>query len=198
MKRITTKEDIEKKEKRNKIILGVILIIIMFGSIGGYSFLSQPTEDQTEPENEVIYNGVSFIRTANDFWTFNQGDYQFITAYNPEETVNISVPSSINLQEFSGRPLYYNGDTRTISEVYSVLQYFTTRVQEVCLENEECTKDLPTKSCNEDSLIIVKEIPDIEGESSVIKEGKCIIIQAPYGELLKSADALLFRLLEIN
>ena len=189
MRKIKSKYEKEKSEKRRNIIWGSIIIIILLFGTAGYAFFSSPKE---EGSNKISCNGMEFEKYNNGYWRFVVNNYEFYTSYNPKEIINISVPA-ITLEEFNNKPLYYSGNQRFVNEIYRNFQYFTSRTQEVCLENTNCTKDLPTKNCTETIIIIEETDFNEEENGEVEREGNCIIIKGKYNELLKSTDAFIFR-----
>ena len=85
MRKISTKHDKDRKNKRNQIILGGILIFVMFFSVLGYSFGGGNTDNNIK---KVNYNGFEFVEQS-DFWFLNYGDFKFVFKYNPEQIEEI-------------------------------------------------------------------------------------------------------------
>jgi len=195
MKKIITREIKEKKETRNKVIVGSVLIILMILSTIGYSFFSGGDEAQ----QKIEYKGVEFVLTDNSLWQFNIGGRVFQTQYNPVDTQNISVSVARNLDSYSGKPLFFLGEDRGKQELARNLNSVVSRMQESCLEDYEeyCTEDSPLKDCEEDNIIIIEEIEKTE-EIEIKQEENCIFISAPYQEQIRAADAFLFKILKID
>lgn len=207
-----SREEIERKEKRNKMVLGIILAALMLLSTAGYALLnyqsgnnSQNTDNFGSPNGQVIeYKGVKFVGQESGLWAFQIEGNTFYSSYTPEEVKGIITPY-ITLQSLAGQTVYYSGDILAISEIISNINPYLLRSQEACLrqtnssqndDEKSCEPNLPVKNCD-NNFIITEEVE--EGETSRITiNNKCIIIKSKNTELLKSADALLFRILGIQ
>lgn len=190
MRKIISKRDEGKKAKRNQLILGIIMILVMFFSIVGYSF---SVKDKEEEGEEIIYNGIKFTKEAG-LWSANIGNFKFSFKYNPKEVEEIS--SKINLLDsYSGKPLYFSG-TGAEAEVAKNLFYqnkIVQRVQYACLEGESCIADYPIKTC-QDNFIIIKE-----SETAEIKQQQnCVFISGKKEDLIKLTDSVLFKMIGIQ
>jgi len=204
MKRIQSKAEAEKNKKRNQIILGVILVFLMLFSTAGYAIFNRSTDSNdnglpagSNPDTIIDYKGLDFKLDSSGYWTFRIGEQEFYTTHTPHETEKINVPF-ITMADLNQQTIYYNLDNETdedvVQELYNNLYPYVIRFQEACIEGEECEENLPIKSCS-DNLIIIRE----GLESSTVKiEDKCILINAGVGEVLKTIDAFIFRLLGIN
>jgi len=190
MKKILTKEEKGKKDTRNKVIIGVILVILMVLSVVGYSFFSNPEED----EERVEYNGVEFVLNEMGMWYFEIQNWGFLTSFNPQETENISAPIFTTTNSYAGKPLFFVGEGRAKQELARNLQNFALRMQDACIEKKECEGNLPIKECSEDNIIIFKEEDYIE----ITREDNCVFITAPYAEQTRAADAFLFKILGVK
>ena len=107
MRQITAKHIEEKKARRNRIILGVFLIFIMFFSVVEYSFLSFNSNGESqiaENSTKTIYNGFEFSK-QNGFWILNKDGSSFIFSYNPNEIVNYNF-SAENIERYKNSALY--------------------------------------------------------------------------------------------
>ncbi len=194
MRRIITRESRDKKLKRNQLIIGIALIGLMVSSTLGFAFINK-TNSSNDIE-EIKYKGVRFVRDLNGYWNFNIDGIDFLTKYNPENTEAIDISTSLNLQNYVNKPLYFIGDSGDhFAEIDRNLRdRFVTRISGACLSGEECLEDFPIKSCSEDNIIIIKE--DAENERIYQEEG-CVFITASYANQVRYADAFLFSLLGI-
>ena len=73
MRKILTKEKKEKKESRNKLIIGLVLVAIMVISTAGFAFFSAPQEKVSK----INYNSIDFILGENNLWQFNIQNFEF-------------------------------------------------------------------------------------------------------------------------
>ena len=86
MKRIISNEDKERVNRRNQLIVGIILILLMLFSTVGFAFSFGISGNAVE---EIEYNGVEFSRDVNTgYWNFNIDNNDFFTVYNPEEAID--------------------------------------------------------------------------------------------------------------
>jgi len=182
MRKIISKEDKEKKDKKNQLIIGSILMfILIFGTIG-YAF----NRDSNNGNNQNIeYNGIEFIKN-NGKWYFELNKV-YSTTYNPEE-INISFNIEKKLNDYKNKPLYLvGGNDEARYELLSNLNGIYSRYQDACLE--DCEEDFPIKNCSDNIIIFQK------GDNKIYQEDNCVFIQ---GDEIKSADAFLFKILDIT
>jgi len=191
MQKILTKEERKRKEQKNQLIIGAILIGLMIVSTAGYA-LGNSKEDETE---KVNFGGVEFVRDNSGYWKFNVQGYDFFTLYNPSEVEDINFFNSQSLQNYNGKPLYFVGGFQESNiEISRNLNSFVLRFNEACL-SEDCEGDFPVKNCSEDNVIIFEEI---DGKGSIIEKDNCIFIKSDLGNQTRYADAYLFKLLRIK
>jgi len=189
MRQITSKQTKGKKQKRNQLIVGLILIVVMFFSVFGYGFLNT----KEEGNKKLNYNGFEFM-AQNGFWITNVNNFQFVFRYNPNQVEKID--SKLNtLKNYYQKPLYLSSEnSEAEAEIYSNLNPLVQRTQRACLEGEECLdENLPIKTC-EDNLIIIRE----NSTSGIRQEDNCVFIQGTQENLLKLSDEFLFKILEIE
>ena len=190
MKRIETKESLEKRNSRNKLTISIVLIGVMFFSVFAYGFMSF---ERTDENKKVVYNNYEFV-SSGEFWVLNFESVNLVFKYNPEqvESVNVSLKT---IENYNQKPLYiYSEDNQAGAEVYKNIYPFVQRVQEACLTGEVCNnKNLPVKIC-EDNFIIIKE----KSETSIKQEKNCVFIEGKKEDLLKLSDEFLFRVFKIK
>ncbi len=193
MRKILTQDEKEKKDTRNKIIIGVILVGIMVLSTAGYSFFSGQNEEQVK---KINYNGVEFVLNENGLWQFKIQNSEFFTFFSPEDTKNISAPIFKTANDYNGKPLFFLGEGEAKQEIARNLGNFALRIQDGCIKGYEamCQEDSPVKNCSQDNLIIIKEANYTE----VSEEENCIFIFSPYEEQTRAADAFVFKVLGVK
>jgi len=192
MRQIQTKDKKDKKDTRNKIIIGVVLTVLLVFSTVGFAFFSGSDEGTDKKE----YNGIEFILGQNGLWYFQLNDATFRTQYFPKETDNISIQVFVTINNYVGKPLYFVGGGQGVQEIGgNLLDFLSRRPQSGCIEDFEdlCSDDAPLKDCAEDNIIIFQETND----TSITQEDNCVFISSPYGEQGKAADAFLFKILGI-
>ena len=199
MKKIITRAEREKIKKRNQLLMGVILVILMVFSTIGFA-LSGRTNSQ---ESEVMeYKNIKFIREGG-YWRFNYNNKEFISRYNPVEVKDINVPISLRLEDFFNKPLYLSGNSPEVfGEINIFMRDFVERINLACIEEEkesnktDICENLPIKDCKKDNIIIVKESKINESER-IYQEDKCIFIESSIENQTLYGDALLFKIFDI-
>jgi len=189
MRKIITKEETEKKQKRNKLIVGIILIFTMLFSTIGYAFFNR--EGFITNQDKITYKGIDFIKNENSLWQSTINSQTFITFYNPKETENITLGFTSYINEFYNKPLYFvSGNQESIGEIMNNIGIYASRSQKVCLANMDCAEDLVVKNCTGNNIIIFKENEQIK----LYKESDCIFIEAPSEQQVLATDRLIFKL----
>ncbi len=188
MKRLKSKGSEAKKQKKNQTIIGVILIIVMFGSVFGIFVGSWGDRENSK----IDYNGFKFIK-ENNFWILEIGDFQFAFKYNPNEVSEINTEAKY-LNNYYGVPLYISSDyPESTYEIVSNLDQIVLRIQPACLNESACEEDLPTKTC-EDNFIVIEE----KNETNIIQDNNCVFIQGPQENLTMISDEFLFHILGVR
>ncbi|MBS3075651.1 hypothetical protein J4429_04295 [Candidatus Pacearchaeota archaeon] len=197
IKNIMTREEQAKKTKRNQLIIGILLILLMAMSTVGYALSTRENKDNVN--NKFRYNGIDFIKNS-EYWYFNSNGQEFATRYNPKETENISVGFLyLKLNDYLNEPLYFVGNFPDANyELKRNLYPFASRIQDACINSINCSiENLPLKNCSSDNLIIIKE-PVKSDKERINQEGKCIFISANLENQTIYTDAFLFKILGIN
>jgi len=173
MRKIITKQSETRKRKRNQLMIGAILVLVMGLSTIGYSLSSGGTGDSS---SSIIYNGIQFTKSSG-LWYAEINDLTFSFSYNPKEVEKTeTIVNSLN--SYSEKPLYiYSENSNAITEIYRNLVYsnrIVLRMQEACPEGQTCTVDMPTKNCTNNFIIIksANESKITQTDNCVFKEGK--------------------------
>lgn len=194
MRKIETKSEKKKRQRRNQWTIGIILIFVMFGSVFGIVVNSFGGSQQKDVNN-IKYNGFEFQKT-NDYWYLTKGSFNFIFKYNPEEISNLSVNSNnLNLiNSYQGKPLYiYSEDPEANLEVYRNFQNVAERMQNACFEASKCQNDWPLKDCTNNFIIIQK------GNSSKIEQkDSCVFIEGKEEDLAKLSDEFIYKAIGVK
>lgn len=193
MKQIITKEEKEKKTKKNQLIVGLILILLMVLSTLGYALTGRGDENNVK---KVKYKDIDFLKN-NDYWSFNYNGYDFATRYYPEEVKDISITNKLVFSSYTSKPLYFVTDSNQPDlEIARNLNQAVLRIQNACLSSENCTTDSPIKSCSEDNIIVIKE-PNEDENEKIYQSDKCIFIIAKDVNQTRFSDAFLFNIFRI-
>ena len=176
MRRLETRENIERKNKLRKSILSIIILLLLLISTLGYAFLSNTnTSENTGNQQGQIdkSNRISF--------SYQGTPINLISTYNDIE--NISVDTTAIPYDYSGKNLYISSKNQgVLQEIGSALGRFS-RVQEACYLS--CTENLPEKNCS-DNLIVWRE----SSVNKVYQNESCIFIEGD----IRSADAFIYKL----
>lgn len=187
-----TREERKKTVKRNQIILGLILVLLMVFSTLGYALSGRGDEEES---GNINYKGIDFIKDNSGYWRFNIQGFDFATQYSPEETQDIYFFLYASVSDYNGKPLYFAGNTEAGIELKRNLNYFSQRMNDACLD-DDCKGDFPVKNCSEDYVISISEPLEYE-DSGVLQNENCIMIIANSTEQIRYSDAVLFKLLGI-
>ncbi|MBI2044469.1 hypothetical protein HYT23_00260 [Candidatus Pacearchaeota archaeon] len=193
IQRIISKEEQEKRKRKNQFILGGILIFVMIASTLGYSFSSSDKNNvNNENSNKISYNGYEFVN-QNGFWQLNLGDFQFSFTNNPNQVQEIN--AVVNpLSVYSGKALYVSSENiRAEFELNRVFNSVILRKQYACLEGENCNNDYPVKTCV-DNFIIIKE----DEVANITRRDNCVFISGPEENLTAVVDEFLFKTIGVK
>jgi len=190
VKKIVTPSDKEKKENRNRLIIGIVLVGVMLLSTAGFALFSGEKETTA---GQINYNGQIFYK-VNDGYMTNIGSNSFYFTHSPYETEGINMPFLLSLDRYYNQPVFIASSNRqAIAEIAVNLGKYTTRLQEACLDEKDCKEDLPLKNCN-DTIIAIKEA----NLTKIYTDNKCVFIEAKEDEQLKAIDAFLYKILSIR
>ena len=191
-----SKEDIEKKDHRNKVIMSIVLAVIMLFSTAGYFVM----DFSSQKANSLEYNGVKFTQNEYGLWAANINGVAYQTLFNPKETKNISVNIMSNLYAYTNQPIYFSGEPieeipgSGVQEILRNIGSVVVRSNYACLE-EDCSMDYVIKNCTNDNIIIFKESQN--NQTSITQNERCVNIIYAQGELERASDAFLFKILGI-
>jgi len=183
IRKLTSRQDEEKKARRNRIILSLFLVFIMFFSVIEYSFLSNSgnAEIANNQTNSITYNGFKFT-SQNGYWILNKDGTNFIFRYNPNQVSSLN--STLNkLAAYQGKPLYIK--TQSLSseaEIRTNLAPFVNGI--IVTNNEKCA----------DNTVIIEN----KNQSNIYQKENCVYVQGTESELVKLTDEFLFNILEIR
>ena len=194
MRKISTRKDEIKKQKRNTLIISIILIVVISASVFG---IVANSFGESEESKEVFYRGYTFFPSGS-FWALNQGDFQFIFSNNPEELDNLTFESNdLNLlPAYAQKVLYlYSEDPGSSYQIYQNLDRFTVRFQQACLQEdqEKCLEEVPFKNCTDNFIIVRKS-----NSSKILQQDNCVFIEGKSEDLIKLTDVFLLKILGIR
>ena len=190
MRKIETREQREKRNSRNKLIIGLVLVVLMVFSSAAYAFFSR---DDVTTAKKIEYNGIKFSLLEDGRWHGIIQNQEYMTIFNPKEAENVTGNVIPGVEKYSGKPLYfsYDSDREGTDEVSRNLGSLAERAQYVCID--ECKEDWPVKNCASDNVIIIKD----SNTTIIRQEEKCVYILAPRDDLVRASDAFIFKTLEL-
>ncbi len=202
IKRIVTRDEKDRKRKRNYLIMGIVMVLLMIISPAAYGLFynNDSSNGNTQDNNIVNYNNVKFTKDSNGYWQFSAGGGNFLTRYNPEELNKTKSSLMLTLSSYKDQVLSFEWN-ETQDGVFEIRRNFEGNaipkrvVPRVCL-TQNCSLDIPTKSCSEDKVISFR-VP-VEGEKErIYKEDNCVFIIVNETNQVKFADAFLFNIIGI-
>lgn len=197
IRKITTKKDKKRNERRNQIIVGILLVGLMFLSTLGYAF-SPKSEDGDR--KRVVYKGFEFT-SQGDYWVSEINGKYYFFSYNPYEIEQMNINLK-GIDNYYNKPLYVYPDESNdaILEIIRNFSpqfrkdYIVQRTQAACINQNDCIDNsLPIKDCSE-NFIIVKEA----NETKITQAGNCVYIEGKQEDLIKLADEFLFNVLGVR
>ena len=191
MRKIRTKEEIERIKRRNNIILGIILLSVLILGTIGWSFLSGSKNEGIS--RKIRYGNLEFIKN-NEMWVLNVQGQKFYFQNLPQELENVSIVGFYDLQDYANEVLYVSNNNFAFQEIVNNLGRYVLRFQEACLSGQNCTGDFPVKNCT-DNLIVFKEEHNPEWDAEVWQEENCVYIS---GDYFKGADWFVYKLLGVK
>ncbi len=189
MKKIITRDKQSKKDKKNQLIIGGILIVVMLFSTIGFAVGNRSEGDS----KKIEYKGINFEQDSSGEWRFMISNQEFVTKYNPEETANVSFFSYLSINDYMDEPLYFVGGASEVNyEIARNLGKYVLRIQEACLD-ENCSGDFPIKNCSVDNVVVFEE----SEQEEIYIEDNCVFISSSFENQTIYADAFLFKILGI-
>lgn len=203
MRKIITKDN-SRRNQKFVVIGGIVLVIIMLFSTIGYSFMSMDRDSDGE-SSSFEYNGFSFVENNGYFFT-KIGDYSFAIKTDPRKiSGNLSDDSIKTFNKYGQLPLYYNSENdEAINEIMNNFGQIILRKNEACpgtLEEGvvvpaiECDvkKNLPLKDCAQNNVMVI----GIRNESEITQDKNCVFIFGSKDNILKIADEFILKALGI-
>lgn len=172
MRRIETKERLEKKRKLKVAIISFFMLFIMVLSTIGFAFMSN--NDATEVIPEAREEGQISFQYASQEITLR-------STY--EEIKEVSTNISSTILDLNGKNIYISSANKGILQELSLLSLISQRVQEGCYG--KCDENLPEKDCTSNLIVWVES-----SNNRVYQEQNCIFIEGD----IKAADAFIYTL----
>lgn len=190
IKKIETQEDRDRKTRRVKIIVSVVMAVLIGLSSLGYAIMSKSNSGSST--SVVNYAGLKFVK-SNGLWTTSINNKIFYFNYLPTELANITVSGNYSLDGYYQKTAYIINANPATNNLLYALNGIASRTQEACMQGISCAnKDLPIKNCTENLFVFYSSNSNI---TSIYREDNCVFIS---GNFFEGVDKLLYRLLNIN
>jgi len=192
IKRIESKKELAKKQKRNRFLLAGFLTIILVGSLFG--ILTQ-SFGESASEKKTFYNGYEFSY-ENGYYLLEAGENVFYFSYAPNESMKTTADVFLTktLLNYSNQVVYVAFDNYdAYAEIAQNFGPFVSRIQGACVEGVCFDETLPAKTC-EENVIVIKQ----SNQNRIYEKENCVFIEGKNEELLKLTDEFLLYQIGIN
>jgi hypothetical protein len=190
--RIETAQERERKEKRMRTIMAIVVTLLLGASTAAYALMETSSTEKKE------YNGFKFTQTDSGWKEKKTG---ITTSYLPSDVENITLNGNPGLDDFSGNAYVAALSSQEITAVNELLRTLSIeKASPACsvrYENESFCADLPIKSCNDASKGSNVIIFESSNETSIDYGNYCITIKGSSEDAVKSADRIIFALYSI-
>ena len=162
------------KARRNTIIIGVFIVVLMIGSV--LALYASPYSDRT---SKARYNGFDFILTEQG-WTVWLANQPVPFTYLPFDLENLTLPGNINRDAEKVYIVAENKDDLNsdyaLRRIKSVLYIFTKmRFVDACITEKNCPEEMPVIKCDEISSQAI--VFAAGNETRSYKDYQCLVFQ---------------------
>ncbi len=177
---VSEAEKERKKNKRNYILIGFILLLLVASS-ASFAFISNPT-----PQTNT--GSSSPVTSVGGKYALQYGAETIYFTNSPEQTNNISTEILFTLNNYYSQPLYIATESDLIYyEISSTLGRYPERVQHACYG--PCNLSYAEKNCTENLIVINPNI-----ENKVTQQDKCVFIEGD----MRAVDAFLYKIFGVK
>lgn len=188
---ISSLEKDKDKTKKNQRILGIVLIVVMFGSVFGVIVGSF----NSDKEEQLKYKNYDLIKN-NGIYELRVGQSSFYFSKNPNElSRNYDVNVTKLITNYVSTTLYVDtNDYYAAQEIQNNLEPYVVRIQPACISEDSCpSNELPIKTCDE-NVIIIRE----SEENKIYEDNKCVFIEGKSENLSELVDIFILKILGLN
>ena len=189
-----------KRDRRNKLLIGLIVIFLMVTSIFGLIVGQSPA---SELITELEYKDYTF-KIEEPFYLLTLGGNEYRFYYFPTDVLNIST-EVVNIIENS----YYfaflfdpeGGDLEFVNQaVYDLTNYFEANEKATAtgITQNSTRYELPVISCDDATPQVPVLYFNVSNETSINVEQSCIILNSNREGFLKIRDSLIYKLLGVT
>lgn len=184
LKKIETREERLRREKRRNLFVAIAMIVILMGSAFGIALSSFGTEVQPEVEN---YKGFDLTKIGNYYiLTIQNIGFSFLIDPRTLPDLDVDVNLQKSLTEYVSEELFlYSTDPASTGEIKRNFGLFTTEMTEICTP-EKC--DESEINC-EKNTIVIKE----SDENKIYEDGNCTYVVGDKNALLELTDEFILQ-----
>jgi hypothetical protein len=196
LRKIMSREELDRKRERNNKIIVVVLGLIMLLSSAGY-FASEYSSGSTK---KMTYHNLVLQQDSSGYWDFSIGSNRYQTRFTPLETENLTVNTMKTLLDYTGKPLYFgiNGlediNQEGVYELSKNLGSIVLKTDYACL-TDSCSENYAVKNCSTSNIIIFQR--STTNASKVSDSENCVILEYNPGESELISDGFLFKILGV-
>jgi len=179
IRRLQTKEELNRKRKRNNKILSLTMLSILLFSTIGYAFFINPDSSSSNSNQEQNSDPA-----PSDKISFQYQGTQFILTSTLSQIKDIPVDITISPESYVNQPIYTDiKNEGVLKEIALNLGKISAAVQKACYG--KCEENLPEKDCTSNLIVWNQSI-----NKKVYQKDKCIFIEGD----ITSADAFIYKL----
>ena len=192
MRKIISRHQRKRTQRRNQFIVGFILVFLMVSSTIGFAFQGHlfggGGSAEGNNQNVVNYNGFLF-ENFNGFWVWGNFAFKNLPGDVPEIGGELK-----NLDHYRGEPVYIRSENEEAkSEIIVNLGQVAEGVQGACLQEKDCGENEFIRTC-EDNFIIIEE----NSKTEIVQNNNCVFIHGSAENLIKLTDQFLFKIMGIK
>ena len=179
IRRLQTKEELDRKKKRNNKILSLTMLSILLFSTIGYAFFINPDSSSSNSNQ-----GQNSDSTQSDKINFQYQGTQFVLISTLNQIKDIPIDITIGPESYISQPIYIDiKNEGVLKEITLNLGKISSTIQKACYG--KCEENLPEKDCTSNLIVWNQSI-----DKKVYQKDKCIFIEGD----ITVADAFIYKL----
>src|SRR3989344_808092 len=180
IRRLQTKEELDRKKKRNNKILSLTMLSILLFSTIGYAFFINPDSSSSNNQNQ----GQNSDPAQSDKISFQYQGTQFVLISTLNQIKDVPIDITISPESYVNQPIYIDiKNEGVLRELVLNLGKISPTVQKACYG--KCEENLPEKDCTSNLIVWNQSI-----DKRVYQKDKCIFIEVD----ITAADAFIYSL----
>lgn len=157
----------------------IAIMVLSIGGVIGGTFLAPATSTTQD------FNGYTFA-LENNVWTTTINGQKYGFFYLPQEVQSVSLPFSVASWRTAEKVYLIDeavaNESTAISAssiplLQAVLSVNGVRLQEACLSENNCSKDVPIVTCQNPGIVLRDAVLN-SVETTLAGDGQCLVISA--------------------